>query len=261
MLRLRSTLFVIFLGFFHCTYAAAPPTNFIFVNTLPKSGSVYIVNCLKKNLSHKGYSFIRISKDRFHDDYLNTSLLSHIKNKKYLSQEHVDASETNLRILKKALPKFVLHLRDPRQAMLSWVHHVEKVQLNHKFLWSEDICPPEEYFTWPFEEKIDWQIEHYLSACVDWIEEWCNAIDSGGLDILVTTFEEMKQDQDAFFKRILKFYNLNTPDFQTIPFQPGKNHHRKGSVDEWKIVCTPNQIARINEMVSDELLERFGWIR
>lgn len=231
----------------------------ILINTIPKSGSVFLVDCMKKNLEEKGYKFLNISDLRFHDSHIKKKIIKRNHHSLFYSQAHLDASPENLKLLSKFLPKFVLHFRDPRQVVLSWYHHVEKHQQNHNHLWSLDIQPPNEYFSWTKEKKLDWQIEHFLPSVVQWMQNWVNILDSRLLQVLVTTFEEMVEDRSTFLQKIFNFYGLDIPDPKYSSFTPGKLHHRNGKKDEWKYEFTPSQKQRMSELVPVELLLRFNW--
>ena len=236
---------------------SAVENKIIFINTMPKSGSMFISHVLQRNTN---YPFVRISLNRFHDDYLQEKLIE--ENRKYLclTQEHVDASLKNIQILEKYFSKIVLHLRDPRQQLISWVHHVENWKWNTLPLISEDIQMPCDYFEWEFSKKIDWQIENFLPSLVNWLEEWCDVLDSNqNLDILVTHFEEMKANPQAFFQKIAAFFNIPIGKFSIPYFQKNTLHQRKGKIDEWKRVLTPLQIQRMHEIIPQDLMIRFGW--
>ena len=234
--------------------------NAVILNTLPKSGSVYISSVIATSIQPYGYHFKRISQDRFHDDHIYEGQIIGAMRSKFVTQEHIDASPRNVQLLKKYCPKMVLNLRDPRQATLSWLHHVQKCGTSHHPCWSTDICPPAEYHrTWSFEQKVDWQIEHYLPAVVKWIEDWVAVIDSGEMDILVTRFEDLKANPHRFFTEILDFYNLPKKHLAVKKTEVGVAHFRKGEVAEWKRVMTKKQIQRMHEIIPVDLLKRFGW--
>ncbi|MBS0624217.1 MAG: hypothetical protein JSS62_06325 [Verrucomicrobia bacterium] len=97
----------------------------IFINTMPKSGSVYIISVLEQSLKHFGYQFTRVSQLRFHDDYMDPLMILRMINVPFYAQGHVDATDYNLDVLAIYFPRFILNVRDPRQAMLSWLHHIE----------------------------------------------------------------------------------------------------------------------------------------
>lgn len=110
------------------------------------------------------------------------------------------------------------------------------------------------------DSKIDWQIEHYLPACVRWIEEWCEVVDKGELDVFVTRFEDMVVDTPLFLERIFAFYNIQLPgEVVYAPFRKGQLHQREGKTNEWEQVLTEQQKQRVHEIVPVELLARFGW--
>ncbi len=113
-------LFVVFL-LVHQGWAYEPPDQAVLIVTLPKSGTVFLVDSCKKNLSQFGYVHRQISPKRFHDDYVNERRLARFAGTHFFSLAHIDASVDNIAILQKHTPKVVLHLRDPRQAFLSWL--------------------------------------------------------------------------------------------------------------------------------------------
>lgn len=228
----------------------------IFLNTLPKSGSLFISHVLT---SQTGYPGVRISLSRFHDDYIQEDQIRKFFSLNCITQEHIDASNENVQILEKYFSKMILHLRDPRQELISWFHHVEKLQTSDYGIWSQDICPPEDYFIWSLEEKLDWQIENFLPCTIKWIQDWCDVIDSNNnIKVLVTNFEDMKRNPEEFFIQIADFYELPIKQFSIPAFSQNKLHQRKGQIDEWKKVLNNRQKERIAKMIPQTLMERFG---
>ncbi|MBS0624218.1 MAG: hypothetical protein JSS62_06330 [Verrucomicrobia bacterium] len=125
-------------------------------------------------------------------------------------------------------------------------------------VFSSDICPPDEYFNWSIDDKIDWQIEHYLPALMMWMQQWVTVLDSKRFDILVTRFEDLQANPMDFFVKIFNFYELDVMPV-LLGFQKGRYHHRLGLVDEWKTVLSASQIQRMQELIPSSLLEKFGW--
>ena len=228
----------------------------ILLNTFPRSGSIFIYTTLYNNLN---YQTGRIASGRFYNVWLREDLIRNLLGTKHVVQEHINASVDNLVMLEQYFPKFVLNLRDPRQTMLSWYYFVEAKNQAYLHLWADVIFIPFQYCHWTFEEKIDWQIENYLPLAVKWIQDWCVAIDSGKMQILVTRFEDMCDDPQAFFQKIADFYDLPVKEFIIPEFCPGKLHQRLGEKREWERVYNDKQKKRISEIIPPELLERFGW--
>ena len=98
--------------------------------------------------------------------------------------------------------KLVLHLRDPRQAMISWIHHLDRITGNdykseHNL--SVHPAPDKDYYSFSFEEKVDWQIKNYLPQLNKWTFEWLTYAENKQ-KILVTEFNEMKEIDDLICK-------------------------------------------------------------
>ena len=92
----------------------------ILLNTMPKSGSVYILKSLAKIVDLKTKHCGDPSNGRLSDKDLTA-----FSTGGFVVQNHLALSAENLQILEQLKPRMVLHLRDPRQAMLSWLHHVD----------------------------------------------------------------------------------------------------------------------------------------
>ena len=87
----------------------------------------------------------------------------------FVSQNHLAPSPENLQILQHFKLKMVLHLRDPRQALLSWIHYLHYI--THGNDTSEQLLyftprTPFGYFELSLSRQIDWQIENYMPQLV-----------------------------------------------------------------------------------------------
>lgn len=257
MKKLSTTIFLLF----SFCLLFAEETPILLINTLPKSGSMFISKTMDQHLSKSGCRFVRVSDSTAPIDFLNEERILSVKGKEVLTQEHLDASEENLALLKKYIPKFLLHVRDPRQSLISWYHHVDQVKREHEELWYENIRPPKGYFWWSRTKKMDWMIENFLPTQVAWLEGWKKALENQDLDIMLTRFEDMQQDPQAYFEEVYAFFGKNIEGLELSAFK-SKNkdlHQRKGEVNEWERVLTPRQKKRVSQLVPQELLEYYGW--
>lgn len=230
----------------------------IIFNTLPKSGSVYICHTLLQGL--KQGRFIRISNDTFPWDTISLNHLKKLVATDGLTQEHFDASDENLNSLQRLCSKLIIHVRDPRQALISWAHHLNKIQHSEETLDKFLLDLPQGYFQWNFSDQLDWQIENYLPASIEWIQSWVKASERNGIEILFTTYEEFITNRERFFERILDFYSLKPlkPALADLPKSEGL-HFRKEKVDEWREVLSPEQKELVAQIMPQELLNRFHW--
>lgn len=249
---------------------AKPPKdkyNIIFT-TIPKSASVYIAKTLAQSLN---YEQTDISLGYFPHDNITfngreKSLQLFFGQKAQLTKNHMDASIFNTQLLEAKTDKIVVHFRDPRAVLLSWVHYLNRIHEERPFyLFYLAPTPPEVYYTWSLEQQIDWNIENFLPLVVNWMNGWLDyKIEKDKLDskfkVLLTTYDEFMQDEVAFYHKILDFYGIPKQYFSFAP--PSKNmevHYRKGDPDEWRRVFTTAQQERINKMIPQKLFAYFNW--
>jgi hypothetical protein len=128
----------------------------------------------------------------------------------WVVQDHLAPSLENMQILQHFGCSMVLHVRDPRQAMVSWLHHLDRVyrKQGEEPLLLVAPRPPAGYFTWDFADKIDWQIDHYLLLVIDWLVRWLAIHGSGEVPILLTDYRELSGDAGRLCRRICGFYGI-----------------------------------------------------
>jgi hypothetical protein len=232
----------------------------ILLNTMPKSGSAYVSISLVKILQLRT---MHISNQYSLIDQINIEQTRTFSRGGFLSQAHLAPSSENLQVLQYFKLKLVLHLRDPRQALLSWVHHLDWLsggsETCEALLFATPL-PPSGYFNFSLSRKIDWQIENWLPQLITWTTQWVSAADSGTIPILITHQDDLRANEKAFFDSILAFYQLNL-DY-TLPNPPRTvetTHFRRGDPMEWMQTFTPHQVDRATSMIPQSLGIRFGW--
>lgn len=232
-------------------------TNAIFINTLPKSGSVYITNALTEGLER---SVLRISSDiSFGKDLITPYNFEIFVREGHISQEHLPALPENIDFLERYLEKWMIHVRDPRQALLSWSHFVLRFQSKH---FKIDQYLPSHYNDLSFAQQLDWQIENHFPVLVEWLMDWVKAEKRLKGRILFTRYTDLHSRPEWFFEQILDFWGIPDDTFiMPEPPKKGQKHFRKGKLNEWRSVFSQRQQDQINAKVPDELLEFFDWKR
>jgi hypothetical protein len=243
-----------------------PPLPGILFNTLPKSGSMFIFRALAKGLDAEQR---RISGSYFPDDFIVPHLMEVVAAGDAITQEHLPAHRINLVMIQRYLDRMVLHVRDPRQATLSWAHFCGKVKREGRERELKTLTPPlpDGYFDWPFDMQLDWQIDNHLPICIQWIEEWLDADDSPDFStkILFTRFEDFKADNDAYYWKVIDFLGIDRKRFVLPERAQSKNegevNFRKGEIDEWRTAFTEEQAERATAMMSKRQMVRFAWTK
>jgi hypothetical protein len=232
----------------------------ILLNTMPKSGSIYIQKSLAKILNcpavHLGNGYALIDQMGVQD--AKTLIAGGC-----VAQNHFAPSIENLQILQHFRLKMVLHLRDPRQALLSWVHSTDWVsggRADSEMLLYSKPRPPVEYFERPLSGKIDWQIDNFLPQLIAWAARWLEIADYGTIPIWITHQDDLRTNEKTFFDSILAFYGLGRDYIlPNLPRTMEDTHFRRADPMEWRQTLTPQQAARATSLIPASLQIRFGW--
>ena len=167
---------------------------------------------------------------------------------------HLEPNPVNVRRLKQAsIEKVVVHVRDPRQVLLSMVHHVDR--------YSGQLPEYERsnFNKIPIEERLDELIGIYFHS-IAWIQRWCEA--EKELNILFSTFEAFTRDRTAFAKRYIAFYGHEERfSWDDVVNASGDMHFRLGRTDEWREVFPRALTDFLMSVTPPAMLERFGWSR
>ena len=231
----------------------------ILINTVPKSGTVYLYSLLQKGLQMEYWP---ISLGYFPRDLVDHAKLKALCSKGgRVSGQHLDPSPLNLSILQRYIKKWVVHIRDPRSVLISWMHHLERLwKIDRSFLLSIYPSPDEKYFSLGWHEKIAWNLDNFLPEVAKWMRSWLRIVDSGKYDILLTTYDDLIRDERALVSRLLVFYGIPESAFLQPDIEKSMQvHYRSGRIDEWRESLSSPQITIANRIVGKDLLERFNW--
>jgi predicted nuclease with TOPRIM domain len=234
----------------------------IMVVSIPKSGTVFTRTMLMRGL---GLQPLTVSVGAFPHYSLDVRKLRRFQEGGVIVSSHLDASAENLQFLSAFVNRWVVHVRDPRSVLLSWVHHLQRLyearhaDINELLL----VCPtpPEALFERDFSEQLDWNIENFLPSVVSWTRRWLAMYDSRVNNVLLTSYSDLVKGEEEFLLKILEFYGVSRGLFKKIPLERtiDASHFRTGRTDEWRDSLTSSQISRATEIIGDDLLARFEW--
>lgn len=250
----------------------------LFFVSLPKSGTVYTWTCLRDMTALRmpefhlleGWKDYNAGRDFSCPDLYacgdyNTQLLRPDQMKLYLKGyifgAHMQASYHNMRILEEVgIRRVSVLLRDPRDAFVSWVHHLRQLGPSARNYHSRIYHIPRAYYDWSIEEQFDFQTRAFLSTTINWVEGWLDyyASEERRIDILFVYYDELKTDPVAYLKKIVEFHGIGTADFSKIVVpEQGKLHYRKGEHDQWQIDLSPANQAIAAELLGDRIIAGF----
>lgn len=250
----------------------------VFFVSLPKSGTVFTwyslqdMTGLKMPDFHllKGWFDYNRGRDFSCPDLYacgdyNTQLLipEGMKNflQGYIFGAHMQASYHNMRILKESgIDKITVLLRDPRDAFVSWVHHVHELGLPARNYHSKIYHIPRDYYTWSLEEQFRYQIRTFLPTIVNWVDGWLDyyaAVDKE-VEVLFVYYDELKREPVRYIRRITEFHGLENVDFSRIVVpEPGKMHFRKGQHGGWREDIASDDQQLVDNLMQDRMVRGF----
>lgn len=236
------------------------PDPIVPISTMPKSGTYYLARVFSEGL---GLRPMVVSNQYFPEDTIYQPRLREFVKGGYVSQDHFPASEINVTHLAHLLEKLVVHLRDPRQAMLSYIHFLDNDQFNKNLPETRKfIFPtlPEDFYQKDLAGRLDWGIEYWLPTLVAWTQQWVEADETSSISVKFTRFEDLIDDEDKFTNDVLDFLEIPQSNYKKPSVQlDSRVHFRKGEADEWRKVLSPHQVERANALIPDALMERFKW--
>jgi Sulfotransferase domain len=233
-----------------------PPVMFV---AMMKSASEFIRENIMRvlDIPEIGLSMGTIPRDR-----VIPSAVRQLVKGGAIARAHISADNLSA-LMANGVQRLILHVRDPRQVIVSWVHYMAGIS-DAEFRWSAstyDPPVPVEFRDRGFGQQLDWAVRNYMPGQLQWLEDWMVVVNSGPpIPILVSKFEDFAQDQRSFFGRISDFMEVSEIRVPSLPWQSAAamRNFRMGRFDEWREVLTPSQIA-VWEARVEPLARYFGW--
>ena len=237
-----------------------PKTPPMLVVTLPKSGSIYLHRALRDGLGKR--EIPHNVAGRLPHVGIELTALPRLIGARGIIVAHYSPSQPNIAEIGTRLDRMIVHVRDPRQAMISWCHFLPAYAAGTDPAEAALYGLPEGFGTWEESAQLDWLIDHHFALWVDWIQGWHQATSEGWLStrVLFTRHEDLVADRVKFFERILRFYDIDPILFKAPPLpHRGEANFRSGETQEWRRVMTPEQQARVNALLPRRLADVFDW--
>ncbi len=248
----------------------AEKTN-ILINALPKSASLYIVRALAATL---GLEQTRIGTRGMNRTQVDV-LAAHefLAGDRTIAQDHIAATSYNLDLLYYVgLRKLVVMFRDPRDAMVSWAHQLERDDVvGNRWHWALMVSSgiiSEDYYDLSSRRKLDVLIERHYPLAQEWMRGWLAAESGGRLEVGIRTYEQFVEDPEVFVRGLLAFFDVDPRREILWPKDTGRRisttirgdtHFRRGVVGSHRDELSPQQVARLNAGADAEMFERFNW--
>ena len=233
----------------------------VFLITMPKSGSVFMQQQLESALVARDWKTFGGTWYEENGQSLSQPILNEFLRNGRFTKSHLSPSAFNLSLLKDTVSRFpntkiIVHLRDPRQAFVSWLKFYPilegalKQAIEDKLI-AMNISSLEEAFLTLFYEKM-----------IDFIEGWYDVFQKTELskNMIITTHEQLVHEPETLTQKLSSFVDVS-PDVFSLSGKPetGKMNFRKGKTNEWKSFFSEEMLLKLNKKVNYTIFEKLNW--
>jgi hypothetical protein len=231
----------------------------ILVASMPKSGTAWIDSNLRIAARHGAKRPVTsvVQPSSPSQMVFNSHSLLRIAREGGFHVGHFELNSFNQSLLNKAVTEWglyvIVQLRDPRQAIVSWIHHENKAYRENEFQ-LEVRQYPKHYFSFTFEERIDYHLKHQFMNLINWIRGW-KALYASPLAqrCLFLTHEKLSSAPTEYSSIFCDY--LGVPDqFISLSHRPkkGELNFRSGTRGEWRSSLTPRQQEQMLDVMREE---------
>ena len=188
-----------------------------------------------------------------------------------VAQQHIAPTEYNLRLLREfGLARFVLVVRDPRDVLVSWFHHLQREDIRGQH-WHYALCLANDllcrdWYGLSREAQLDALIDCSFRKFQDWISGWVRVTDNTDLQIRLLRFEDFVQDPHRTVEELFAWFGqrraISAAELPAVQGGAGidrATHFRRGKVGSFRDELSAPQVARLDQLVEPALYSRLQW--
>ncbi|MEP4379760.1 MAG: sulfotransferase domain-containing protein [Alphaproteobacteria bacterium] len=232
------------------------PDNHIVLVSMPKSATVFITRSLQLSA---GLEEIQICNSGPLVQQISPQGLWRFANApSAIGGQHMPASDYNIEMLRQAgIERVTLLLRDPRDAVISWWHHLYRPDVR-SFGWHHAMLvaartSPDNFYELAPENALDTLIEMYLPRLLSWQNQW-EAETRVSKQII--RYEDFVTNKTETISKILGFHGISAgkiefPEIDQSDSIDSTTHFRRGEIGSYLDEMSTAQIERTNQILED----------
>lgn len=169
--------------------------------------------------------------------------------------EHYYPSKRNIKtLIDSGIKKFIVHTRNPINSFISFSYHMVDGYLNYTDHDLLDKDKRKKFAIGYLNKNLNELTKYYNS----WSNSWKEISESKDIVVKFTTYEEMKENEKAFFKNMLEFMNLTISNEQLdiclnnlnpSSNKPNNFNFRSGKNNEWLDFLDTKEISKIKDTI------------
>ncbi len=230
----------------------------IIVNGAPKSATLFVSELLRHNLSREDYRVA--TRGALQSIIMPNEYFNFVGSNHFVAQQHISPVEFNFLFLKEFPPSLFIHLvRDPKDVIISWKHHITRATLNPwesvMYIAEGSISP--DFYQFSDDEQFDFLVEKYFPKLCHWMDEWIRSYKSlGNQFYLLKSSPEVLNSQSTWVT-LLEESNVSCNRFELLDYTTSK-HFRSGKNSQYLDYMDKQQIQKLKtEQDKHEYLSQF----
>lgn len=230
----------------------------ILINTMPKSGTIYIRGRLSEGLN---MPFCQLTLAPIYNHPIPSWLNSFISGGAIATEHFALDKKTKILFENAGLRNIIIHVRDPREAALSLYHFHNKQSLYSGPIGTVagDIYRG---FT-DFQGNYKDSCKYFIPWTMDWIKNWieCANDSNNNFNIKFFTYDQFIESEEKYFKDLMNFFDIDYSLFNKKESISEKHnaHFRKGQRAEWREVASLDTQKYIWSLMDGDVCDYFGW--
>jgi Sulfotransferase domain len=239
------------------------PIFHLVIPGLRKAANVFIQRTIELTL---GCTFVRFDT---HEEILPDKLHEFFALERAVGGGHILPTPQNLHLLAShRVTKIAILVRDPRDALISWWHHLERSDIKARRL--AGLLPARSmsanYYEFSAEEKLRELIERRFPEFQAWIVDWLDFADtSSAVQCHINRFEHFATNQRGALGAMLAFFGHDVdPVLPDVSGEKGggihaPTHFRRGKVGSYRDEAPHELVRLLDERLDRRLAIRMGW--
>ena len=240
--------------FFQDRTLGGPKGDITFFFSLPKSAGTSIAQSVAQAAQrpHAATGVDEPGATAYSAGLLFEPLLRYLGGVRAVVQGHALPRSQTLTLAKRygGAPLFV-HLRDPRDALVSYYHMAEEMDLHRMRL----VLADPGYAELDAAAKLRWLKTHVYPTFVAWIRDWVAVADGWHGPAHVGSFETFVQDKQGYVAACANRLDGKARPVGTVR----QTHMRQGRSGSAADAFTEAEMAEMLAQIPEALRARFGW--
>ena len=236
---------------------------------LPKCGNVFFRKAMQATLGCE--DMVLCTRANMQQQIIPERLIEFAASPRAVGGQHLPPTVYNLRLLEAVgVRRIALLFRDPRDALISWWHHLERPDIKAPpwapvALYAAGL-QSRNYYELSLNDKLSDLIEHMYPAMQRWMAAWVEVMDNvSPFQFHVNAYEKFAPDPAQSVRRMLEFFGHDcSPILPSIGAKDAsgidpQTHHRRGQIGSYRDETPPELIGRLDQHLDRPLAARLGW--